>query len=109
MKAARDYHADLIRHLKNPKAAVGYLNAALDEDDPKVFLLALRNVVEARGNMTRFAKKCEISRANVYKMTSQKGNPSIASVLKLMRCLGFDFKVEKSGKGPGFHFRPGQA
>lgn len=44
------YHADLRERLKDPAYAVEYLEAALEERDlPAVFLLALRNVAEARG------------------------------------------------------------
>jgi len=41
----------MIRKLRErPKFAVKYLNAALeDTDDPAVFMVALRRVVEARG------------------------------------------------------------
>lgn len=109
MKAGRDYHADLIKHLKKPKEAVGYLNAALEEDDPVLFLLALRNVAEAQGNMSRFARECKISRANIYKMTSKAGNPSIGNVIKLIRCLGLAIKVEEKGKKSSLHLWHAQA
>ena len=45
-----NYHEDLLERLKDPAYAVEYLEAALEEHDlPAVFLLALRNVAEARG------------------------------------------------------------
>jgi DNA-binding phage protein len=44
------YHEDLRERFKDPAYAVEYLEAALAERDmPAVFLLALRNVAEARG------------------------------------------------------------
>jgi DNA-binding phage protein len=44
-----NYHEDLRKRLKEPAYAVEYLEAALAERDlPAVFLLALRNVAEAR-------------------------------------------------------------
>jgi DNA-binding phage protein len=49
-KMSVDYHPHLIESLKNPREAVEYLKAALEENDlPEVFLIALRNVAEARG------------------------------------------------------------
>jgi DNA-binding phage protein len=63
MKRARDYQKDLIRDLKEPQEAVEYLNAALEEEDPRAFLIALRNVVEARCNVTRLAKECKVTTA----------------------------------------------
>ena len=44
------YQDDLLARLKDPAYAVACLKAALEENDmPAVFLLALRNVAEARG------------------------------------------------------------
>ncbi len=38
-------------HLRSPEDAAAYLNAALEEmgDDPRLLMLALRNVAEAQG------------------------------------------------------------
>lgn len=44
-----DYHDELIKSLQDPEEAREYLNAALMDEDPRIFLLALRNVVEAQG------------------------------------------------------------
>ena len=49
MKPAKSYQDDLLRDLRDPREAITYLNAALEEGDQATFLLALRNVVEARG------------------------------------------------------------
>jgi DNA-binding phage protein len=49
MRPFREYKQDLAKELKNPTEAAGYLNAALADGDPKVFLLALRDVAEAQG------------------------------------------------------------
>ncbi len=34
-------------HLRNPEVAAEYLNLALQEDDPDIMLMALRNIAEA--------------------------------------------------------------
>lgn len=57
MKRDKAYQPDLIQNLRNPREAEEYLNAALEEDDPELFLLALRNVMEAQGGMARLAGK----------------------------------------------------
>jgi len=46
--ASVPYDDYLIESLKNQSRAKAYLNAALEDDDPRVFLLALRNVAQAR-------------------------------------------------------------
>jgi DNA-binding phage protein len=40
----------LIESLKDRRLAEAYLNAALEEDDARVLLHALRDVAKARGN-----------------------------------------------------------
>jgi DNA-binding phage protein len=47
-KSTRSYQAELLKALADPKEAAAYLNAALEEDSPELFLLALRNIAEAR-------------------------------------------------------------
>ncbi len=45
----RDYQEKLIQDLQDPEEASLYLNEALKNEDPRVFLLALKNVCEAQG------------------------------------------------------------
>jgi DNA-binding phage protein len=42
------YHKWLIGSLEDEKEAFEYLKAALEDSDPKMFLVALRNVIEAQ-------------------------------------------------------------
>jgi probable addiction module antidote protein len=85
----------LINSLKNPKEAEGYLNAALEDDDPRIFLLALRDVAEAHGGMSKIARTCKLNRESLYRMLSKKGNPSLESLSKLLSGMGFRLAVEK--------------
>jgi len=48
-KITTTYQEDLIEALKDPREAAAYLNAAMEEGDRELFLLALRNVAEAHG------------------------------------------------------------
>ena len=57
MKKSNEYQPNLIQSLKDPREAEEYLNAALEEDDPELFLLALRNVAEAQGGVAQLAEK----------------------------------------------------
>lgn len=49
MKASKSYQESLLVSLREPEEAAEYLNAALEESDEKVFLLALNNVAQANG------------------------------------------------------------
>ena len=44
MPRSVSYDEYLIERLKDPKQAEGYLKTALEDNDPPVFLLALRHV-----------------------------------------------------------------
>ena len=44
---SRSYQADLHKALKSPVEAAEYMKAALEEGDPEVFLVALRDVAAA--------------------------------------------------------------
>jgi DNA-binding phage protein len=45
------YRETLLNALKNPGEAVHYLNACLEDGAVRVFLLALRDVADARGGI----------------------------------------------------------
>ena len=46
LKEFKHYFAEKLR---DPKYATAYLNVALMDEDPGIFLLALKNICEARG------------------------------------------------------------
>lgn len=93
MIKARKYQDSLLKALQDPEEAQAYLNASLEENDPVLFLLALRNVAEARGGMTQFAKKAKLNRENLYRIFSKKGNPEWVSLARILDTLGFHFSV----------------
>ena len=89
-----NYHEDLLERLKDPAYAVAYLEAALEESDmPAVFLLALRNVAEARG-IARLARETKLNRENLYAMLSEHGNPVLSSLYVILDALGMKLSVE---------------
>jgi DNA-binding phage protein len=55
MAKSKSYKNNLIKSLKDPTEAAEYLNAALEEGEPEVFLLALRDVVDSYGGMGKLA------------------------------------------------------
>ena len=93
MKKGKAYQSDLIQSLRKPREAEEYLNAALQEDDPELFLRALRNVTEAQGGVTQLARKTKLNRESLYKMLSERGNPELRSLDALLHALGFRLAV----------------
>jgi len=90
----RDYQEKLIQDLQDPELASLYLNEALKDEDPCMFLLALKNVCEAQGEeMTTLAREARISRENLYRILSKKGNPKLNNIISLLNAVGFQLSV----------------
>lgn len=73
-----DYH---IEQLRDPEDAKIYLTVALDDyeknGDIEAFLLAVRDVAEAQGGMSRLAERVSLTREGLYKALSRNGNPQL--------------------------------
>ena len=91
---SRDYQVSLIERLADPREAAAYLDAALEDGDRAVFLLAIRNVIEALGGMTKIAHRTGLNRENLYRVLSEQGNPELKSLEKLLKALGLRLAVE---------------
>ena len=95
----RNYEDKLLQDLQDPELAHHYLNEALADEDPHMFLLALKNVHEAQGGqVTDLAKKANLSRENIYRILSKKGNPKLSSIISLLSAVGFSLAVQPSKK-----------
>ncbi len=93
MAKSKPYRDELLESLRDPQEAMEYLNAALEEDDHEVFLLALRNVAEAHGGMAQLAERAKLNRESLYRMLSADGNPELRSLDALLHALGFRLAV----------------
>ena len=94
MATSGDYQESLIEGLHDPKEAAAYLDAALEDGDRAVFLLAIRNVIEAFGGMTQISRRTGLNRENLYRVLSEQGNPELKSLEKLLKALGLRLAVE---------------
>jgi len=94
MAKNRSYQSNLLEALKDPNEVVEYLNAALEDGEPEVFLLALRDVVDAYGGMGKLAESTSLNRENLYRMLSTKGNPEFFSLSTVLDAIGFRLAVE---------------
>ena len=90
-----DFKEYLLKKLQDPEFALDYLNEALADEDQRVFLLALKNVFEAQGDdMTAVAEEAELSRQNLYRILSEKGNPKLTSIRSLLHVMGLHLAVQ---------------
>lgn len=97
-KRSRSYRTDQLERLKDPVYAADYINAAAEAGDDAAFLLALRNVVEARTTVNSVARSAGLSRESVYRMLSETGNPCYSSLLGILGALGLRFKIQPVSK-----------
>ena len=80
---------------KNPRFAAEYLKAALDDvEEPKVLLIALRQLAEAQGGVARVAKKAGIERESLYRALSPRGNPRLSTLVAVTKAMGLTLSVE---------------
>lgn len=92
MKRSEDYKADLLAELRSDtEFAAEYLSAA-KADSSEAFLVALRDVAEARKGMKRVAKEARVNRENLYRALSKKGNPRMETLDSVLSVLGIEIK-----------------
>ena len=93
----RTLHAATVidRLRTDPRFAAEYLRAAMDEqDEPKVLLIALRRIAEARGGMTRVARAAGVERESLHRALSGRGNPRFSTLSAVAKALGLRLTVE---------------
>jgi probable addiction module antidote protein len=78
---------DAAEHLKTDEDMAGYLEAALEDGDPKLVAAVLGDIARAKG-MTQVAQDTGLGRESLYKALSPEGNPELGTVLKVVRALG---------------------
>lgn len=91
-----NYEDWLSEQLKDPEFALAYLNEALVDEDERVFLLALKDVMSAQGgSVAAIAKEAQLNRQNLYRMLSKKGNPRWSSLTTLFDTLGYQIHLSQ--------------
>jgi probable addiction module antidote protein len=78
---------DAAEQLETVEDMAAYLEAALEDGDPRLVTAALGDIARARG-MAAIARETGIGRESLYKALSAEGNPEFATVLKVVRALG---------------------
>lgn len=96
MIKSKSYRALLHERLKSPEEAAAYLNAALEDEDPGVFLVALRDIAEANGGMTHLAREAHLNRETLYRTLSKKGNPTLTNLRSLLCTIGLEISINPS-------------
>ncbi|GJM07070.1 MAG: addiction module antitoxin [marine bacterium B5-7] len=93
-----DYEAWLVKSLRNKKEAVVFLETALEsyqeDNNIEAFLLALRQVAQARGGIGKLSQNVDLNRQAIYQALSTKGNPRLNTLTSILSALGFRLAVK---------------
>ena len=99
LKGVISHHEAEIAELRaNRELTVEYLKCAMESlDNPNeraAGLLALRTVAEAYGGLATVAAEAGISRETLYRTLSAKGNPTLKTLLAVLKTVGMRLSVE---------------
>jgi probable addiction module antidote protein len=97
--ASRSHDDAVVEILKaDPEFANEYLAAALEEaQEPggqTALLAALRHIAEAQG-MSAVAERAGMPRESLYRALSPKGNPTIKTLLAVLKASGLHLAVTR--------------
>ncbi|MBS1196715.1 MAG: putative addiction module antidote protein [Proteobacteria bacterium] len=92
------HEAEVAELRADRELAVEYLKAAMESldnpNDRAAGLLALRTVAEAYGGLGAVAAEAGISRESLYRTLSPKGNPTLKTLLAVLKTVGLRLSVE---------------
>ena len=84
---------DVADFLNDEETIAEYLNMALEDSNPEMLLLAVKNIARARG-MAQLAQDAGLGRESLYKALSEGAKPRYDTVLKVVRALGVKLHAE---------------
>ena len=89
---------DAADYLDSDVVIAEYLNAALEDENPDVFLQAIADVAKARG-MGQLARDAGLGRESLYKALAPGAKPRYDTVIRLVRALGVELHTTPSMQG----------
>jgi probable addiction module antidote protein len=87
------YRYDPAAALESPEAIAIFMADALETGDCAHIASALGVVARAKG-MTELARETGLSREQLYRSFSEQGNPTLKTMLAVMRALGVDMTAK---------------
>lgn len=92
------HEESLAKFLTSKKRIEAYLNTALEEDDPRAFLVAVRNVIKIKGGFSEIAKATNLNRGHLYKTFSMAGNPRFDSLNATLNAMGYKISIKPDSR-----------
>jgi probable addiction module antidote protein len=98
MRKLRTFKEVLQHDLRDSLEARAYLEIALEnyeeDHDLEAFLMALRDVTEAQGGISKLAQRTHLNRQNLYRALSNRGNPKLDTLGTILHGLGFKLSIQ---------------
>ncbi len=88
---------DPAEYLDTPEAIQAYIDEAAQTGDAAFITESLGVVARAKG-MTELAETTGLSRESLYRSLSNKGNPSLKSLLPILNALNLSITIGASTK-----------
>lgn len=93
MKARRDAPYRAADYLKTPKDIAGFLEAVIEDGDPRTLVVALRDAADATGGVGALAQRTGLNRETLYRTLSGRGNPQLDTLTVLLGAFGLRLSV----------------
>jgi probable addiction module antidote protein len=81
---------DASAYLNTAEEIAAYLNAVVEEmgDDPRLLMIALRNVAKAKGGISELAREADLDRVSLSRALSGNRMPRLDTLSKLSSACG---------------------
>jgi len=86
------YEWDMAENINTKDEVFAYLQGAIEENDIETLLDVIGAIARSKG-MMMIARELGLSRESLYKSLAQGGNPSFATVLKVLDLLGYRMQI----------------
>lgn len=89
-------------YLRDDMDIAAYLEAMLEDGDPRVVPAALRTLADVVGGMATLAKRTGLSRETLYRTLSERGNPRLDTLTRILSAFGLRIAVapvQKAARG----------
>jgi probable addiction module antidote protein len=85
---------DPAEDIETKEDVIAYLEAALEENDTEFLLSVVGDIARSKG-MAQLARELGLNREGLYQSLSSQGNPSFATVVKVLDNLGFQLSIQQ--------------
>ncbi len=99
MKPSRQHRPwrEVVQHsIRDPEEAAAYLNAAAEQGDSRAFLIALKDVIDVHGGVSKLARRTKLNRGNLYRMLAGAGFPRLDNLNRVLKASGLTISIVPS-------------